>query len=558
MLIDSAHRSKRDEAHSYRAVFNSRDHRRADTLSDVVSVHVASATLPRVVDNILPDMATFRLDVLGRSQNLSTANKLSEYVTFLNALTDVSSSLQTTSQTLPDGAVVRRASIVISSASCGYLYSRQSIPLFDTKTVPYNDPASSTAPAPWHVLALPATSESIEVDSQGDADVSVNVGDIRCPQTYVIRLDPGFYASEQQFLHETLHGIQGSLQNASSVNALLDTNLVTVDHRDPTETDIRPGWMIHRDLTPGWSLAFVTDLPASDLQYEELFFSRVNPNERDVLDQLGLRSGGHVSYHFEKFSTAVNSSFGSTLTHDNSSDTVPHIVSSQTTATWTHMFQLHFAPVDLIPIRYVDVVISNLPSAALTVSNVLTKHIAVARIDMTSDHGVNYVGNFDTLGNSQGGTSTSGVRHRSYATYTAQFMDGSRSTPADYDHFDIKLVNNFGNPYVSHHDHTIELLVVCLTSPSESIPVPISNTGVLERQPDSARRQLKRLPKSKSSIKQRTKTTVTSPTAQSHLAHFVSTYKYEVTSTSVLFFALWYLATRMRHRNPPSTLPPPR
>lgn len=427
--IDSAHRARRasSSAAAYTAHIGSIDgDSAADVLRNAVALRVIAASVPHNDDNVSDDACAFRVGLLTSTSTAGTARTLREFADMVAGPSAVAHV-----HIRPEGSSYF-ARLVLSGETT--LCRRSAaVPLF----------ASDAGGDGWYTVRLHApgaTTREVPCTNTGKLIDPIAIGsDIGRTVEMGCSLTPGSYATEEQMTNETL----GALQRGSAP-VQSEPDLATVG------TDGQSGWSISRGTRAGWTLTFLSVAPVA--AYDALFLIRDRgPSDADILTQLGLPSASSVVAMRE---TLAPSSVGDEM-----------IVGTDNTGgplhSWTRLFETSFAPVDLMPVRYVDVVIANVPSTGAMYTNVGGDTRAgrkmSARVDLTS------------------------VSYNSYVSYKAPDILHLTADfePVHIHSFNITLVDNFGRAYVSARDHTLHLVV---TRQVDSIvPSMIERATIKER-----------------------------------------------------------------------------
>ena len=150
-----------------------------------------------------------------------------------------------------------------------------------------------------------------------------------------------------------------------------------------------------------------------------------------------------------------------------SNNTIVHKPTVQTTS--YRFYVLRFAPLNLNPRRYVDIVVENIPETSIT-NNQYHIRGTLARIDLSNTHRQIY------------GASAQTLEQESYAFYEAK-NNAAISTfdPVSLHFFQIRLVDNLGVAYKSDLNHHIEFKVLCLGDAKEPFKFPVHSVGSVAR-----------------------------------------------------------------------------
>lgn len=500
VLVDSADRPSSSSTSAYSVRFASHDDRTGDVYKNVVGVDIVHACFPRAHENIVAGMNTLRVAAFtsARSVQIVGPQPTGSVQAVLDALNDAFSSVDIVvtvhrfnhaervvtsrdvvpffggARSRPASAPQRVARFVLKSRSSPFtLYSTDPLGMLAAGTQSSRVCASDTQGR----LELP------DLDLRKDDDATLDVGDPILPlapvyvsDELVVSVPPGVYVSDAHMILELLVGI------ATAASARSPQSSFPVEEGgDPDASNFVAdasvsqdnGWFF-RSTSSAWSLCFSTSYAAYIAL--ALVSGDTYGTHGSLLRQLGsdvaTRNGGVHFFHRTSDDTGVNSSIagGGILPVNGTAvdDTAASVGASGGT------FAMHLRPVDLLPIRFVDIILDDLPRTlrkATTASSASRRSegLVSARVALVDNHIVETSVKNGTAGEN----ARSAVSQSSYVVY-APSQDRILGPHPDACGFTlnglgVKIIDNYGMAYRTTRDHTIEI-VITTTRDVRAIP----------------------------------------------------------------------------------------
>lgn len=409
---DSAFRRNGQPPNRYRVYFNPNDSNTAERLKNVVGVGVERASIPTMHDNIIEGLNVINLHISGGGTSSNSVT-----IPDMDALTAYMSAFGVEIGFLAPGVVTMRS---VSGAN---------VLLTSESTIPGNDAG--------HLLVTSKT------ENWSIGTFPVNLSLSAC-ENHRVLLKPGYAPTHDLMIKELFDSFESILPPTMPLDNALFTS---------TDDPSQPGWSSFQETNGSWTLQFTSQI----LTTQSIFLSR-EPTKYgiDALSQFGLRNAD-VVFKMEQFSST--SEAGNTI--------VPQTEQTQTTS--YRFYVLRFAPLNLNPRRYVDIVVENIPETSIT-NNQYHIRGTLARIDLSNTHRQIY------------GASAQTLEQESYAFYEAK-NNAAISTfdPVSLHFFQIRLVDNLGVAYKSDLNHHIEFKVLCLGDAKEPFKFPVHSVGSVAR-----------------------------------------------------------------------------
>ena len=496
---DSAFRRNGQSPYRYRVFFNPNDSRTAERIKDVVSVGVERASLPTMHDNILPGINIVNLHVgvrtaTGAATTISDMASLIAYFAARNVELTLGAS----------GTFLRS------------LHEQNVLLISDQET-----PGSTRAGDDWCLLATTQSTEWVTPTFPLDLALTA------C-ENHRVLLKPGFYPTHDQMIRELFDSFESMIPPATA----LDDNLFITNASGAAATT---GWSAVREANGSWMLQYCSPTSAVVAGGHAMFLTR-EPTKYgfDALSQLGLRGAAQI-FPMTRYSSSV----------DPTSNTIIPQGDVAAGTSDLHVFFLQFAPINLNPRRYVDIVVENIPHTSITNNQ---NHVrgTVARVHLSSARHV-----YESTSASQTLQQDSYVFYENKGGFTPALFD-----PVSLHFLQVRLVDNLGVAYESDLDHHIEFKILRLGDAKVPFQFPTHSTGSVmahtrralyeepEKEPKKEPRAHKRKPK---------RTEHDTPGAP--LSGWLAENRVAVGATTITFFGVLYLSSRLGLLAPPNPTP---
>ena len=365
-------------------------------------------------------------------------------------------------------------------------------------------------------------------------------------ESHRILLKPGYYPTSSMIIGELFEAF-------ATVISTINTNLqYYYDWNATSDTEDTNGWSVYKEARGRWTLYFRT---LNDNDNMSIYFSR-EPGEHDVLHQLGLRSTQSSNWAVPTPSQKQDTLFKMTkhtISPTPSANSANTII-GRSALNFSSIFELHFQQINLSPLRYVDIIIKNIPHSAL-ITNSTTHNEVFARIDLAK-HNISYSSSINTTTQSnmqedfdESSSSDTYVVFENNTTNKMPLFD-----PISLDHLEIELVDNMGYAYTAERDHTMQIELTTLGD--ATVPFDFPTTSIASVSPP--RRQLKELaefPEHKPRRRhKKKKIKIPEPENPSPITDFMYDNRREVAAASITFVAVLYVANKIGALFPSSPL----
>ena len=251
-----------------------------------------------------------------------------------------------------------------------------------------------------------------------------------------------------------------------------ETNLQFSDFSVNSDTNVSGsglGWSSRREPQAHWSLYFRTNITT----YSHIALTkRYHKNNFDLLSQFGLQyetigdhwheqtTGNQLRHAFlmKSYDITIEDSVLNTI-----QPSVTERIDEQITLTGaSRIFELRFNAINLIPRRYVNVLIEQIPNAGCKLTNDNMSNV-VCRIDLTSSYFLQY-SDLSSPGVEGGNNIQEGTSNNAFTSFTCSEYQNNTSffEPITLKGLNIKLKDNLGINYDSSTNHTIEFRITRL------------------------------------------------------------------------------------------------
>ena len=477
LYIDSAFRRDRDRVHDYNVYFESNDMHSARRLKDVVAIDVMSAHIPVRNNNILEGMNSFDIHILKSNDKVSSimynVSGFQEEMDaiFKSAFVDGSISVSSTVETVQvsDGVVERYAKLHLTSTARVLLCQTEPFPAFDSER---------HANTLYTLLVSPSVTQSsspLLLDDNGDFASPLTFNIMR-QWSVPVQLQPGYYQSDSAMVNQLWSSIQYIDTNASGFPE------PSLSFSDPDPDVDNVGWTSRRDPQARRSLYFKTSVTATAYSHIVLT-KRRHANGFDLLSQLGLHyeTAGdswdeQVAVEDPSRHAFFMKSYDVTDITESDSITLERVDEQiEMGGNVKRIFELRFGVINLIPRRYVNVIVEQIPRAGCKMTNNNTSNV-VCRIDLTSSHFLQYSTSTDVSGNG----AREGTSNNAFTTFTRRGPpDTSFFEPITLKGINIKLRDNLGLDYDNTIDHTLELRITRIGDATSPFHAPIHDVSSL-------------------------------------------------------------------------------
>lgn len=512
ILVDSADRAfpALTTPSAYTVHFGSQDEGTpGEVFKDVVGVDIVHACLPRTHENVVAGMNTLRVAAFtaGRSVVLEApesdarARSISDILRRLNdafASVDIVATVHRFSdatrvvtardvrpffggvRAAPASAQQRVARFVLSSKRAGggapfTLYAPEALGPLLTPGAASQVCASNTRGR----VELPDLDVS-HADGNDDTladDPLLPLCPIYVSDELLVTVPPGVYVSDAHIILELLRGIGAAaaaraLQSSDGVDTFpaddggdADASNFIVDAAATQDN----GWFF-RSSSSSWSLCLST----AYTMYVALALVSGDTygTHGSLLRQLGSdvaeRNGGvHFFHQVAEGATSDGPTTpgGAGIVPVNGSVLAEADAAGGGGAGGISTFVLHLRPVDLLPIRFADIIIENVPRALQKCTSAASasrrsQGLVSARVGLVELHAMETSVKFGTAGDD----ARSAVMQSSYVVYTPSQdrrikPDLGSSSNIVLRSLSIRIVDNFGMPYRTTRDHTMEIVI---------------------------------------------------------------------------------------------------
>lgn len=456
LFVDSAFRRPRDSSYDYNVYFESNDSNSARRMKDVVSIDVINAHLPVRNNNILAGLNSFDIHILEDEEYsavITNATELQGFFTssYISGAVTVSSEIHTSPQ--------RYVKLKLGSTSSVLLCDSNPFPTFESEF--HTDSSLFT------LLVSPLftqTSSPILVDDNNNF-VSPFTFRIMKQSSVPVTLQPGYYPSDTAMINQLWSSLQ--YVDPSGMGTNPEINLQFSDLPINSETGVGGdglGWSSRREPQALWSLYFRTN----NTTYSHIVLTkRFHKHNFDLLSQFGLQyETVGDNWNEQTIQNELRQAFFMKSYEVTVEDTVLNTIHPSTTerideqidiSTATRIFELRFNSLNLIPRRYVNVIIEQIPTIGCKLTNDNISNV-VCRIDLTASHLLQYSDSISSV--AQGGNNVQeGSSNNAFTSFTSNEFQQNTSffEPITLKGLNIKLVDNLGIQYDSSTDHTIEL-----------------------------------------------------------------------------------------------------
>ena len=446
--VDSSFRRRGETSACYDVFLDSYNNQPSREIKDVTGVRLTRAVLPVVHDNVIPGLNAFNLHLVSASAAAAAAP--AETVRDAEELRACLDRKGVLVQVEPDAAGASKGRVVLSAPQNVLLLSADPVPDGDAGAATFGCLLVTRSARAWNV-AFP-----LQLRLLGGVE------------HHRVLLKPGHYFTSDLIRQEVLDAISAMQPPMEPV----DGNLFdTVDW-----TDTAPGWSTYRESKGNWNLYFRTP------EDVHIFMTR-DPGPHDVLLQLGAgreesanwfdpteNAGKRADRRVFEFQRSRLPSFSDAAGGGGGGGA-------------QFMHELRFDSIDMMPRRYVDVVVDNLSAAQAVSTNSSRSHAnVVARVDLCQVQR-SYSA---PVGNGGGAGLDERNTHDLFATYENAHGAFLKLGPRNLDRLSIKLVDNFGYQYLSGKEHTLEITLSLLGDPSEAVSYPVHR---LESLPKKRRRR---------------------------------------------------------------------
>lgn len=510
--IDSVFRRSDESVNNYKVFFDSHDKKRSKIIKDVVGLRINKATIPKVHNNIIPGLNILNLHVTPTTTISRTLHSESDLIQYLSEL---SFNLLLTAN---------NATYELSSTNGNQL-------LVSSSTFP-----NSTAFENDHAMLV--TSEKKRWNVSFPITLSLAVA-----ESHRVLLKPGYYPTSSMIIGELFEAF-------ATITSSVNTNLQYYYDWNDTNTDAdgtqqTSGWSVYKEPRGKWTLYFRT--LDDDIDNMNIYFSK-EPGTHNVLNQLGLRST-----HSTNWAVPTPPSNNDTRLYKMTKHTInspPSLANSdntiigRSTLNYSSIFELQFQQINLVPRRYVDILIKNIPNSSFITNGTLHNDV-FARVEL-AEHNISYSSSVNTTTQSnmqdEFDESSSSDTYAVFENNTVNKMP--LFDPISIDHLEIQLVDNIGHPYTAERDHTLQIELTTLGDATVPFDFPTNSIGSVS----PPRRQLKELPEfpeHKPRRHKKKKIKIPEPENPSPIGDWMYDNKLEVAAMSATFVTVLYLANKI-------------
>lgn len=487
VYVDSAFRRSRDTSYDYNVYFESNDVSSARRMKDVVSIDVINAHLPVRNNNILAGLNSFDIHILETQTSQQVVRNATELQQFFTSLfTDeahISNAITVTQElreiTVSPDNTERYVKLRLESSSSVLLCDSNPFPSFDSET--HTDSSLFTL----HISPLlTQTSSPILIDSNHNFVTPLTFSVMK-QSNVPVTLQPGYYPSDLSMINQ----LWSSLQYIDP-SVTPETNLQFSDFSVNSDTGVSGsglGWSSRREPQAHWSLYFRTNITT----YSHIALTkRYHKNDFDLLSQFGLQyetvgdnwneqtTANKLCHAFfmKSYDVTAEDSVLNTI-----QPSVTERIDEQITLTnASRIFELRFSAINLIPRRYVNVLIEQIPNAGCKLTNDNISNI-VCRIDLTTSHFLQY--SDSTSPAVEGGNNVQeGTSNNAFTSFSSSEFQQNTSffEPITLKGLNIKLKDNLGIDYDISINHTIELRITRLGDAVVPFNIPTHNVSSLK------------------------------------------------------------------------------
>lgn len=486
VYIDSAFRRPQDTSYDYNVYFESNDISSAKRMKDVVSVDVINAHIPVRNNNILAGLNSFDIHILESQTLQQVVRNVSEVQQFFTSLftnNHISNAITVTQElreitTSPD-TTERYVKLRLQSSTSVLLCDSNAFPSFDSER--HTDSSLFTL----HISPLlTQTSSPILVDSNHNFVTPLTFSVMK-QYSVPVTLQPGYYPSDLSMINQ----LWSSLQYIDP-SATPETNLQFSDFSVNSETNVSSGglgWSSRREPQACWSLYFRTNI----MDYSHIAVTkRYHENDFDLLSQFGLQyetvgdnwneqttiNKLRHAFFMKSYDVSVDNSVLNTI-----QPSVTERIDEQLTLNnASRIFELRFNAINLIPRRYVNVLIEQIPNAGCKLTNDNISNV-VCRIDLTTSHFLQY-SDFTSTAVEGGNNVQEGTSNNAFTSFTSSEFQQNTTffEPITLKGLNIKLKDNLGIHYDSSINHTIELRITRLGDAVVPFNIPTHNVSSLK------------------------------------------------------------------------------
>lgn len=510
--IDSVFRRSDESVNNYKVFFDSHDKKRSKIIKDVVGLRINKATIPKVHNNIIPGLNILNLHVTPTTTISRTLHSESDLIQYLSEL---SFNLLLTAN---------NATYELSSTNGNQL-------LVSSSTFP-----NSTAFENDHAMLV--TSEKKRWNVSFPITLSLAVA-----ESHRVLLKPGYYPTSSMIIGELFEAF-------ATITSSVNTNLQYYYDWNDTNTDAdgtqqTSGWSVYKEPRGKWTLYFRT--LDDDIDNMNIYFSK-EPGTHNVLNQLGLRST-----HSTNWAVPTPPSNNDTRLYKMTKHTInspPSLANSdntiigRSTLNYSSIFELQFQQINLVPRRYVDILIKNIPNSSFITNGTLHNDV-FARVEL-AEHNISYSSSVNTTTQSnmqdEFDESSSSDTYAVFENNTVNKMP--LFDPISIDHLEIQLVDNIGHPYTAERDHTLQIELTTLGDATVPFDFPTNSIGSVS----PPRRQLKELPEfpeHKPRRHKKKKIKIPEPENPSPIGDWMYDNRVEVLAMSATFVTVLYLANKI-------------
>ena len=561
VYIDSAFRRDRDTSFDYNVYFESNTGDSARRLKDVVSLDIVTANLPVRNDNILPGINSFDIHLLkDESTDFVLIENIDELQHFMRDININTSHVINTIKISSEPDIFDTYAIfTLTSFTSVVLCQTTPFGIFDTE---------------WHTEHQLYT-----------VHISPELKQVSSP----LMLQEGTrnFVSPLNFKLFNDHSIPVSLQPGyyPSFTSMINQLLVSFQYVDPPEyeqnlsytdmynSDQNLGWSTRRIPQTNWSLYFKTNRAST--QYSHIALTkRYHQHEFDLLSQLGLQyettgeNWDEQPKKHEKRHTFFMKLFDVDKDTEEENTIVPEsreterINEEMNLDTTERIFELRFEPMNLIPRRYVNVIVEQIPRAGCKMTNDNVANV-ICRIDLTSSHFTQYSDAMNRDASTSASYIQEGTHYNAFTTYKCTEIQKNNTffEPITIKGINVKLKDNLGIDYDTATCHTIELRITRLGDATAVFDIPQHNVSSVTQHnrrllqpmddyPEYRKQRIRKKHKT-SKIEIYTPNGEDTPTLYP-IYRWTDENKWAILGTATTFFGTLYLTSYFRPRTPSS------
>lgn len=489
VYIDSAFRRPRDTSYDYNVYFESNDSNSARRIKDVVSIDVINAHLPVRNNNILAGLNSFDIHVLNtqntktpaseegvESEKVKNVTELQNFFVYLSESNHISNAITVTHELrhkkISPEVTEHYVQLRLESSSSVLLCDSNPFPSFDSEI--HTDSSLFTL----HVSPLMTQTSSLILLDSNNNFVTPLTFRVMKEYSVPVTLQPGYYPSDLSMINQLWSSLQYINANA------IDANLSYSDFSDKGL-----GWSSRREPQAHWSLYFRTN----GTGYSHIALTkRYHKNDFDLLSQFGLQyetvgdnwneqikaNKLRHAFFMKSFDLNAAEEGNPELNTIQETERIDEQIDSNEKA--TRIFELRFNSINLIPRRYVNVLIEQIPNTGCKLTNDNISNI-VCRIDLTTSHFVQY-SDFSSPAVEGGTNAQEGTSNNAFTAFTSSEFQQNTSffEPITLKGLNIKLKDNLGLDYDSSINHTIELRITRLGDAVVPFHIPTHSVSSLK------------------------------------------------------------------------------